>query len=122
MNTQYLTTQPDTLIEQLACFIRGLNYRDKAQLVQLVPEFQYAPKSMSISMNQSNLMNFFDSFADEGTEPLPDDAIFIQGLTFAKFFALPDNEQSTIWNSAHTEAENRLGDRQKDIAPDALPA
>jgi len=109
MTTQYLTTQSDTIIQQLAHFIRNLNYRDKAQLVELVPELHLAPSEATpISAKQSKLMSFFDVFADDSAEPLPDDAVFIQGLTFAKFFALPEKEQSRLWNAAHVDAEKKI--------------
>jgi len=123
MTTQYLDTQSNTLVQQLARFIRNLNYRDKAQLVELVPELQLSsPDITPISAKQSKLMNFFNAFADDDAEPLPDNAIFVQGLTFAKFFALPENEQSKLWNAAHVDMEKNLGDRQKEIELDALPA
>lgn len=100
-------------IEQLAHFIRNLDQSDKKRLVRLVPELKSIADEEEgvISAEQRDLIAYFDALTPHAAPSLPDDAIFIEGLTFAQFFALPEAEQATVWDTAHIKSEAILGDR-----------
>lgn len=99
-----------TSIEQIARFIRGLDKREKKRLVQLVPELMtfQLQSDQTVSSEQSAILDFFDGFTESDSVSLPEDELFVEGLTFAEFFALPDEEQTVVWRNAHVSAENHL--------------
>ncbi|MEZ4706898.1 MAG: hypothetical protein R3A44_06830 [Caldilineaceae bacterium] len=110
-------------MELLARFIRNLSYREKVRLVTLVPELRtIESEPEQISNEQAALMDFFDAIVPDNLPSLPDNGIFINDLSFADFFSLPEREQALIWAQAHTIAESELENIEKDAKPDAIPA
>jgi hypothetical protein len=112
-------------VEQIARLIHGLDRRQKARLLQLVPELQnIRPEEASILKEQETLLTYFDHKLEALPErcPLGDDDLFLGELTVAEFFALPEAEQARIWNQAHAEAETKLENDEQSIRAGALPA
>lgn len=106
-----------TPIERLALFIHNLPQQDKAKLVTLVPELQtIEPEPIQISQEQSELMAFFEQLSDSSMPSLPDNELFIQGLSFSEFFKLSEDNQATIWQDTHPtiDISKRIF---KDISP-----
>jgi len=126
--TRFESTQVAGLsvpVEQVARLIHGLDRRQKARLLQLVPELQtIRPEETYIPAGQETLMAYFERKFDTLPErrPLQDDDLFLGGLTVTEFFALPEAEQTRIWDQAHAEAERELGIYEQSVQSDALPA
>jgi hypothetical protein len=98
-------------VEQVARLVHSFDRRQKARLLQLVPELQtIRPEEAGISPEQAELMAYFDRKLDALPErrPMQDDDPFVGGLTVAEFFALPEDQQVHIWDQAHDEAEREL--------------
>lgn len=113
------------LVNQVARLIRTFNREQIIRLVELVPELQTIhSKKLPISSEQAELADYFDRQFENLTAypPMQDDDPFVGGLTVAEFFALPEVDQDRIWSEAHLEAEDRIGDQEQDVQPDALPA
>ncbi|MBN2389158.1 MAG: hypothetical protein JXR84_00455 [Anaerolineae bacterium] len=112
-------------LEQLARLIRRLDRRQKATLLQLVPELQtIRPEEAEISAGQNELLAYFDVkiAALSEARPLRDSDPFLGGLTVAEFFAAPEAEQARIWDTAHAEALQALATYEHSIQSQALPA
>lgn len=119
------TTSLSAPVEQVARLIRSFDRRQKARLLQLVPELQtIRPEEADIPAEQEELMAYFRRKLEALPErrPMRDDDRFLGGLTVAEFFALPEVEQARIWNEAHAEVERELGNCEQPVRPDALPA
>lgn len=112
-------------LEQLARLIRRLDRRQKAVLLQLVPELQtIRPDEATLPAGQRDLLAYFDAkiAALPDTPPLRDDDPFLGGLTVAEFFAAPEAEQARIWDAAHAKALRALATYEHPVQPSALPA
>jgi hypothetical protein len=112
-------------VRQIARLVQSLNRRQKARLLQLVPELQtIQPEEAGISAEQESLIAYFESKYPELNEPEPlqGDELFFGDLTVAEFFALPEEEQAHIWQGAYAEAEHEIGTVERTVRPDALPA
>jgi len=112
-------------VEQVARLIYSFDRRQKARLLQLVPELRtIRPEEADVPAGQEALLAHFDQKFDTLPEhrPLQDDDPFLGGLTVAEFFALPEAEQARIWNQAHLEAERELEGYEQPVRDDALPA
>ncbi len=112
-------------VEQVARLIQGFNRREKARLVQLVPELRtIRPEEANLPAVQEELMTYFDSRMARHPElrPMQDGDSFLGGLTVAAFFALPEAEQDHVWSRAHNEAERAVGDYEQPVREDALSA
>lgn len=112
-------------LEQLARLIRRLDRRQKAALIRLVPELQtIRPDELVLPTGQNDLLAYFDAkiAALPEARPLHDSDPFLGGLTVAEFFAAPEAEQARIWDTAHREALQTLGDYEHPVRPDAVPA
>jgi len=119
------TTGLSVPLEQVARLIHGLDRRQKARLLQLVPELQtIRPEEADIPAEQEDLLAYFDRKLDAlpKRHPMQDDDPFLGGLTVAEFFALPEPKQARIWDEVHAEAERELGNREQPVRPNALPA
>ena len=111
-------------LEQLARLIRRLDRRQKATLLQLVPELQtIRPDELAVTAGQNDLLTYFDAkiAALSDARPLRDNDLYLGGLTVAEFFAAPEAEQARIWDAAHTEAFKALGDYEHPVHPTAVP-
>jgi hypothetical protein len=112
-------------VEQVARLIQRFDRREKARLVQLVPELRtIRPEEANLPAVQEELMTYFDSRLARHPElrPMQDRDPFLGGLTVAAFFALPEVEQDRVWNQAHVEAERESGAYEHPVREDALPA
>ena len=112
-------------LEKLARLIRRLDRRQKAVLLQLVPELQtIRPDEVALPAGQSDLLAYFDAkvAALPEAHPWRDSEPFLGGLTVAEFFAAPEAEQARIWDAAHTEAQETLSDYEHPTRADAVPA
>lgn len=112
-------------LEQLARLIRRLDRRQKALLLQLVPELQtIRPDESDRLAAQSDVLAYFEAklAALPDARALRDDDLFLGGLTVAEFFAAPEAEQVRLWDAAHAEAHQALADYEHPIHPHALPA
>ncbi|MFQ5858290.1 MAG: hypothetical protein ACE5LU_22020 [Anaerolineae bacterium] len=112
-------------VEQVARLIHRFDRRQKARLLQLVPELQtIRAEEADIPAEQAELMAYFRRKLEALPErrPMQDDDPFVGGLTVAEFFALSEEEQARIWDEAHAEAERELGSREQPVRPDAVPA
>lgn len=112
-------------VVQVARLIHRFDRRQKAHLLQLVPELQtIRPEEADIPAEQAELMAYFRRKMEALPErrPMRDDDPFLGGLTVAEFFALPEAEQARIWDEAHAEAERELGSREQPVRSDAVPA
>jgi hypothetical protein len=113
------------LVNQVARLIRTFDREQIMRLVELVPELQTIhSEKLTISTEQAELADYFDrQFQNlSAYPPMQDDDPFVGELTVAEFFALPEVDQDRIWSEAHLEAEDRMGDQEQDVQPDALPA
>jgi hypothetical protein len=112
-------------VEQVARLIHSFDRRQKARLLQSVPELRTIRlEEAGIPAGQEALLAHFDHKFDTLPErrPLHDDDPFLGGLTVAEFFALPEAEQARVWNQAHLEAERELEGYEQPVRDDALPA
>jgi len=112
-------------VEQVARLIRRFDRRQKARLLQLVPELRdIRPEEAAILPGQEALLAYFGRKLEALPErrPMQDNDPFLGELTVAEFFALPEEEQARLWNQAHTEAEHDLGSHEQPVRSDALPA
>ena len=112
-------------VEQVARLIHTFNRQQKAKLLQLVPELQtIRPEEADIPIDQVELMAYFQKKIDILPQqvPLQDDDPFVGGLTVAEFFALPETDQSRVWQEAYLEAEHKLKNYEHPVQHDALPA
>ncbi len=114
-----------TPIEQVARLIRRFDRREKAQLIQLVPELRtIRPEEarLRVSVIQEELMTYFEAKSERNPElsPMQDEDPFIGGLTVAAFFALSDSEQAHVWDQAYAEAERESVNYAHFIREDAL--
>jgi hypothetical protein len=112
-------------VEQVARLIQRFDRREKARLIQLVPELRtIRPEEANLPAVQEELMTYFDSRLARHPElrPMQDRDPFLGGLTVAAFFALPEVEQDRVWNQAHVEAERESGAYEHPVREDALPA
>jgi hypothetical protein len=103
-------------VEQVARLIRSFDRRQKVRLLQLVPELcTIQPGETGIPAEQEELMAYFERKFDALPErrPMRDDDLFLDGLTVAEFFALPEAKQAHIWSQAHIEAERELGNYEQ---------
>lgn len=110
-------------VEQMARLIQRLDRREKARLIRLLPELQtIRPEEADLSAEQETLLAYFDRKRERltGHRPLREDDTFVGGLTVAEFFGLPERDQKRIWDQAHENAEQVVGERQ--VREDALPA
>jgi len=113
------------LVEQVARLIRSFDQREKARLIQLVPELRtIRPEEANLPTMQEELMNYFDDRFERHPElrPMQDRDPFVGGLTVAAFFALPEVAQDRIWSQAHAEAEREAGGYEQPVREDALSA
>ena len=111
-------------IEKVARLIRSFNRQEKAMLLQLVPELQtIRPDEATISPEQAALMAYFDQKMKALPAELPpvENDIFLDNLTVAEFFALPETEQERLWQEAHLIAEQEMNNHEQPVRPDALP-
>jgi hypothetical protein len=108
-------------VEQVAALIRRMTPKERAQLVELVPELRH---EASLPTGQRDLIDYFSSKLEAlPSAPLMrDEDPFIGGLSVREFFALPEKEQARLWDEAHARAEAELGSRERPVRPDALPA
>ena len=114
-----------TPLEQLARLIRRLDRRQKAALLQLVPELQtIRADEAALPAGQSELLAYFDAkiAALPEAPPWRDSEPFLGDLTVAEFFAAPEAEQARIWDAAHAEAYKTLSDYEHPTHADALSA
>jgi hypothetical protein len=112
-------------IEKVARLIRSFNRQEKAMLLQLVPELQTIhPDEAGISPEQAALMAYFDQKMKTLPADLPpvENDIFLDDLTVAEFFALPETEQDRLWQEAHRIAEQKMNNYEQPVRSDALPA
>jgi hypothetical protein len=112
-------------VEQVARLIRRFDRRQKARLLQLVPELQtIRPEEADPQATQEALLAYFDRKLETLPErrPMQDTDPFLSGLTVAEFFALPEEKQARLWDQAHTEAEHEMGSYEQPARNDALPA
>jgi hypothetical protein len=125
MTTNSSSTSYAIPVRQIARLVQSLNRREKARLLQLVPELQtIQPEEAGISAEQESLIVYFEGKYPELSEPelLQADALFCGDLTVAEFFALPEEEQARVWGEAYAEAEREIGTAERAVRPDALPA
>ena len=112
-------------VEQVARLIRRFDRRQKARLLQLVPDLQtIRAEEAGIPAAHEALLAYFDDKLARLPErrPMQDHDPFLSGLTVAQFFALPEGDQDRIWEQAHAEAEHALAGHEQDVRRDALPA
>lgn len=112
-------------LEQLARLIRRLDRRQKALLLQLVPELQTIRLDKSERFAaQSDLLAYFGAklAALPDARALRDDDPFLGGLTVAEFFATLEAEQARLWDAAHVEALQALADYEHPIHSHTLPS
>jgi hypothetical protein len=112
-------------IEKVARLIRSFNRQEMAMLLQLVPELQtIRPDEVTISPEQAALMAYFDQKMKALPADLPplENDIFLDNLTVAEFFALPEIEQDRLWQEAHLIAEQQMNNYEQPVRSDALPA
>jgi hypothetical protein len=125
MTTNSSPTSYAIPVRQLARLVQSLNRREKARLLQLVPELQtIQPEEAGISAEQESLIVYFESKYPElnELEPLQGDELFCGDLTVAEFFALPEEQQARVWEEVYTEAESEIDTVERMVRPDALPA
>lgn len=119
------TTEFSVPVEQIARLIRRFDRRQKALLVQLVPELRtIRPEAADIPVEQDVLLTYFERKRNKWQEcqPLRGDDPFLAGLTVAEFFALPEEEQVRLWDQAHAEAWHEIQGHEQPVQADALPA
>ena len=112
-------------VEQVARLIQRFDRREKARLLQLVPELRIIrSEGANLPAVQEELMTYFDGRLTRHPElrPMQDGDLFLGGLTVAAFFPLPAVEQDRVWSQAHAEAERELGAYEHPVREDALPA
>jgi len=112
-------------VEQIARLIRRFDRRQKALLIQLVPELRtIRPEAVDIPAEQDALLTYFERKRSDWQEcrPLQDNDPFLAGLTVAEFFALPEEEQARLWDQAHAEAWREIQGHEQPVRADALPA
>jgi hypothetical protein len=119
------TTELSVPVEQIARLIRRFDRRQKALLIQLVPELRtIRPEATDIPAERDALLTYFERKRDHWQEcrPLQGSDPFLAGLTVAEFFALPEEEQARLWDQTHAEAWRELASREQPVRTDALPA
>jgi hypothetical protein len=119
------TTEFSVLVEQVARLIRHFDQRQKALLIQLVPELRtIRPEAADVPVEQDVLLTYFERKRSgwQECQPLRGDDPFLAGLTVAEFFALPEEEQARLWDQAHAEAWRESAGREQPVQADALPA
>lgn len=108
-------------VEKVARLVQSLTQEQKYLLLQLVPDLQslHPPK---ISAEQLELMAYFQAKIDQlpTQKPLPANEIFINDLTVAEFFALPNDEQDRVWKEAHQPYESYTRDSEWSVQSDAI--
>lgn len=125
MSHAFHVSSAGPLIEQVARLIRCFDRREKARLIQLVPDLQtIRPEEATsrVPAIQEELMTYFDAKLERHPElgPMQDEAPFVGGLTVAAFFALSDAEQARVWDRAYAEAERESANDAYFIREDAL--
>lgn len=112
-------------VEKIARLIKLFDTHQKAKLLRLVPELQWIqPETIEIPKEQGELLAHFYNKIDTLSEarPMQDDDIFLNGLTVAEFFALPEAEQDRLWHEAHAASERELTHQERMGELDALLA
>jgi hypothetical protein len=112
-------------LERIAWLLQSLSRRQKALLLQLVPELQIIrPEEADLPAEQTDLFAYFQRKIEALPSPraMQENDIFLGGLTVAQFFALPEPEQARLWQEAHQAVEQELGRYEHPVRPDALPA
>ena len=110
-------------VEKIAHLIKLFDTQQKAKLLRLVPELQWIqPETAEIPNDQAELLAHFYNKIDVLPEarPMQDDDVFLDGLTVAEFFALPESEQDRLWHEAHVASERQLKHQEQMRELDAL--
>lgn len=121
-------------VDQVVELILQLNGSERAELLRRLPHLRpttsragkTAPRTEpwtpgDLETAAADVQRQLDQLAD--TPALSADAPFLAGMTVAEFFSQPEAIQRRIWETAHAEAEQALGEnREYATRPDAVPA
>ena len=111
-----MTAVVPSYVQRLASVMRRLKPDELRQLVALVPELQPVLPDHIVREEQSAVAYFRQAAS---RLPSPEDE-FINGLSYAAYFALPPSEQDALWDRIFAEHPNGPHDlKEHDALPNA---
>jgi hypothetical protein len=103
-------------VQQLAGVVRRLKPDELRQLVELVPELRPIPSDRAMREEQAAVAYFRQAAS---RLPSPEDE-FINGLSYADYFALSPSEQDALWDRIFAQDPTGSHDlREHDARPNA---
>jgi len=106
----------------VAALVRQMSPAQRVRLIELAPELRR--EAVTVAGTQATVMDYFERRMYQVLRETSSDAdaLFIKGYTLDEFCRLSEEKQIELWDLAHAQAEQELGDREYPVRPDALPA